>query len=49
MGREEPDRVAEQVVGDGLDGGTRHCRLRVDKLHPDRLGFNPPWDGTYST
>jgi formate hydrogenlyase regulatory protein HycA len=19
------------------------------ELHPDRLGFNPPWDGTYNT
>ncbi|MEV4510880.1 hypothetical protein AB0K00_18150 [Dactylosporangium sp. NPDC049525] len=45
----QPFRFVYDGVPFGLIDESDPDRGDWAELHPDRLGFNPPWDGTYST
>jgi hypothetical protein len=45
----QPFRLTYDGVLFGLIDESDSDRGDWAELYPDRLGFNPPWDGTYST
>lgn len=44
-----PFRTRQQGMTFGLIDESAPDRGDWAELYPDRLGFNPPWDGSYST